>query len=76
MEKYTVEYKGKKYNYNGKNTGEVIEKFLNRRCFGEKIIFDARLVMFDADTMGDEWAKYETVGEDSQHIIIIERRNK
>ena len=59
MEKYRLTYKGKEYNYNGANTSEVMEKFSNRKVFGNPLVYNFSLRQYDADTEGEVWAEYK-----------------
>lgn len=58
INRYDIEYRGKKYIYTGKNCEEAMEKFSHRKVFGQNLIYDYRIRMYDADTLGDEWAQY------------------
>ena len=70
MRKYTVEYKGRSYGYNGNNTAEVAEKFGNRKAFGRPVIYGLSLKMYDADTRGEQWAEY-TCNQDERVFISL-----
>lgn len=69
MKKYIVKYNGKTYRYTGENTGEVVDKFANRKVFGTPIICNCSLKMYDADTRGGIWAQYVADGR----ILMIEK---
>lgn len=63
MNKYRVSYNGKSYIYKGNNTDEAAEKMSNRKVFGDYLICNMRLKMYDADTRGEVWAIYEADGK-------------
>ena len=62
MNKYIVKYNGKTYRYTGRDTDEVMGKFQNRKVFGNSIICNVSLKMYDADTRGEQWAQYMADG--------------
>jgi hypothetical protein len=73
VNKYEIEYKGKKYYQYGVHTSEAMEKFANRKIFGQDtLICNYSLKMFDADTRGVEWAKYLA---DNEHIVMVSKIN-
>jgi len=69
MRKYTVKYNGKTYRYTGENTEDVMVKFVNRKVFGNPLIINYRLKMYDADTRGEQWAQY--VADDKVIMIKV-----
>ena len=54
---------GLEYRYNGDNTEEVGNKIFNRMVFGNPLICNLSLKMYDAETRGKEWALYEADGK-------------
>lgn len=73
MNKYKVNYNGKTFFYTGENTGEVAEKFSNRKVFGNYMIFNMRLKMYDADTRGVKWAEYTADNKPVSIEIVTEQ---
>ena len=72
INRYEIEYRRKKYVYTGANCGEAMEKFSHRKVFGEALVFDYKIKMYDADTRGEEWAQYKcNHGEDFASITHI-----
>jgi len=67
MNKYILTYNGKTCHYNGINTGEVMDKFINRKVFGNPLVCRVSLKMYDADTRGKVWAQY--VADDKTLMI-------
>lgn len=73
MNKYKVNYNGKTYFYTGENTREVAEKFENRKVFGNYMIVNMRLKMYDSDTRGVKWAEYTADGKPVSIEIVTEQ---
>jgi hypothetical protein len=71
--RYEIEYKDKKYTQVGENAQEAIDKFAHRQVFGKNLIFDYKLLMYDADTRGEDWAKFMTRGDDEENIIMVSK---
>ena len=72
MNKYKVNYNGKTYFYTGENTGEAAEKFENRKVFGNYLVVNMRLKMYDADTRGEKWAEYTADNKPVSIEIVTE----
>ena len=58
--KYNVTYKDKSYTYNAETAIDALEKFSNRRVFGELLFYRYTVSMYDAETKGAEWAEGRT----------------
>lgn len=61
--KYEIKFRGRTYHYNGSSCQEVAEKFGNRKVFGNPLVYNLRLRLYDADTRGEKWAIYDADGE-------------
>ena len=64
MNKYRITDKatGKERIYRGETCSEAMEKFSNRKVFGNPVVYNAKLKILDADTRGEKWALYEIDG--------------
>lgn len=67
MNNYKIIMAGKKYIYRGDHTDNAMIKFANRKVFGNPLVCNCRLKMYDADTRGVEWAQYVC---DSKKVLI------
>jgi len=67
--KYVATLRGKQYYYNGQNTDDVITKLHNRKVFGNPLICNSSLKMYDAATRGKIWAEYDIDG----NLCVIEK---
>jgi len=60
MNRYTIEWNGKKMIRTGSNCEEAMDKACNAKVFGDNtIFFSPKLKMYDADTRGEVWATYK-----------------
>ena len=69
MNKYEVKYNGTKFYYYGEDASDAMDKFANRKVFSHQLIFDYRLMQYDADTRGKEWAQFRTI--EPEHIVLV-----
>ena len=72
--KFVVEYGNTapvQFRYRGESAREVLEKFSNRKGFGNELIHDYRIDMVDADTRGKQWIKAHTIGDDCNRRILV-----
>jgi hypothetical protein len=73
MNKYEIKYKGNKYYHYGEDAFEAMDKFANRKVFGQNLIFDYTVKMFDADTQGEDWLQVITKGDDNPQTILVSK---
>jgi len=69
MNKYQISFNSKRYTYLGANCDEAMNKLTRRMVFGNPLICNVHLKMYDADTQGESWAKYDCDGK----IAIVDR---
>jgi hypothetical protein len=73
INKYTINYKGKKYFYNAETAVDAFEKFSKRKVFGQDLIWNSSLLMYDAETRGEQWAQYRVnQGETNGSLVMVE----
>lgn len=72
MKKYKVNFSGKNYTYRAESAREALEKFSNRKVFGENLILGYKIDQIDATTNGALWARAHTeVGSGFKKVIDV-----
>ena len=59
MNKYNIIYKNSYFKYSAENAEAAMEKFAERKVFGENLVWEYRLMQYDAETRGELWAIYK-----------------
>jgi len=70
MGKYKITLNKKQYFYNGNNCDEAMSKLTNRKVFGNPLVCNVALKMYDAETRGEVWAQYSCDGNQAMVEVI------
>ena len=73
MEKYFVKYAGKKLMYRGKDAIDALEKFKNRKVFGENLVHKCHVKQIGKwNNNHVHWAyvRCEMAGGKTQYVMI------